>query len=403
MDFNTLLYRLGIDPSSFINRENEPIKTESGFIYEVEQKKDDRICPNCSSTKGHINGYYCVEINCSETDQIKDILRIKKVRFECQGCNKTYTMPIQGIERYSKISDQTKRMIVKDFYKMLSFEDISIKYGITRQRVLQIFDEVVNFVPRRQLPSVLCIDEIRFKGEYNQNYCCVLYDYNQRTIVDIIKNRQLAYLEECFSKIKENERNNVKIYISDMYDAYRTIRQKYFPKAIHIVDLFHVIRQLTRAVNKIRVKAMNNLDKGSLEYRFMKTQWKLFLCRKEDIPDRYYNEKKSFERYRYDALVHRCCLKDDALLKAYNVLQDLYHYNQKYNFKEAFDFVNYIADRLIIMDDQILIDVGNTYRKWSAEIANGLAKANMVNIIQTVLQNLSIIFLRLLLNIIWIS
>ena len=148
-----------------------------------------------------------------------------------------------------------------------------------------------------------------------------------------------------------------------MYDAYRTIRQKYFPKDIHIVDLFHVIRQLTRAVNKIRVKAMNNLDKGSLEYRFMKTQQKLFLCRKEDIPDRYYSEKKSFERYHYDALVHRCCLKDDALLKAYNVLQDLYHYNQKYNFKEAFDFVNYIADRLIIMDDQILIDVGNTYRK----------------------------------------
>ena len=32
MDFNTLLYRLGIDPSSFINRENEPIKTESGFM-----------------------------------------------------------------------------------------------------------------------------------------------------------------------------------------------------------------------------------------------------------------------------------------------------------------------------------------------------------------------------------
>lgn len=27
------------------------------------------------------------------------------------------------------------------------------------------------------------------------------------------------------------------------------------------------------------------------------------------------------------------------------------------------------------MNDQILIDAGNTYRKWSAEIANGLAKS----------------------------
>ena len=36
MNFNTILYRLVIDPSYFINRFIEPIKTEYGFIYDVE-------------------------------------------------------------------------------------------------------------------------------------------------------------------------------------------------------------------------------------------------------------------------------------------------------------------------------------------------------------------------------
>ena len=36
MDYNSLLLRLGLNPSNFVNRVNEPIKTEQGFIYEVD-------------------------------------------------------------------------------------------------------------------------------------------------------------------------------------------------------------------------------------------------------------------------------------------------------------------------------------------------------------------------------
>ena len=41
MDFNTLLLRLGISPDNFINKDNEPIPTSNGFIYDLEQSKDD--------------------------------------------------------------------------------------------------------------------------------------------------------------------------------------------------------------------------------------------------------------------------------------------------------------------------------------------------------------------------
>jgi hypothetical protein len=57
MDYNSMLLRLGLDPSNFVNRFNEPIKTDTGFIYEVEQKKDKLPCPFCPSNNVYIKGY----------------------------------------------------------------------------------------------------------------------------------------------------------------------------------------------------------------------------------------------------------------------------------------------------------------------------------------------------------
>lgn len=376
MNFNTIFYRFGLNPNDFINEEVEPIVSNDGFIYEVRQRTDIRVCPHCGSKKAFINGYYYSYINCSETNHIKDVLRIKKARFKCKGCNKSYTPLISGIDAYSKTSNQTINMIVKDFRSMITFKDIAIKYGLTLARVIQIFDEKIPFVPRRTLPFALCIDEIRFNAEMNQKYCCVLYDHDRREIVDIIKNRQLAYLEEYFNKIKENERNLTKYFISDMYDGYKTIRRKFFPKAIHIVDLFHVINQLTLAVNKLRIIAMKKLNEDSIDYRFMKSHWKYFLCRRENIPDKFYTSRKTGEIFHYDDLVFKCVLKDEYLLEGYNALQDLFHYNQYFfNFSDAFKFVNAMADRLILSGNELLEDVGHTYRKWAPEIANGLAKS----------------------------
>lgn len=376
MNFNTILYRLGMDPSNFINEDNEPIKTPDGFIYEVRQRTDVRICPYCGCVEASINDYDTVEVNCSETDQIKDIVRIKKVRFKCKGCNKTYTPAITGIERYSKTSNQTLNMIIKDFTKMITFKDIGIRYGLTTARILQLFDEKIKFVPRRAMPFVLCIDEIKFDEEYDQKFCCVLYDHNAKEIVDIIKNRKLAYLEEYFGSIPEKERNNTKYFISDMYDGYKTVAHKYFRKAIHIVDLFHVINQLTYAVNKIRVMTMNSIGKGNLEYYFMKSKWEHFLCRKERIPNGTYESKITKTTYKYDDLVFRCVLKNKDLLEAYNILQDFYHYNEYfYSFTEALDFVDRMIERLYLTENTYLIDVANTYKKWRIEIANGLAKS----------------------------
>lgn len=374
MNFNTILYRFGLDPDCFINEEVEVIKTDEGFIYPVRQRTDVRICPKCGSVSGYINDYDYVEINTSSSDQIKDILRIKKVRFKCRDCNITYTPEISGIDPHYTISKQTYNLITGDFTKQICFSDIGRRYGLSVTRIMQIFDEKIPYVPRGRMPRVLCIDEIAFKEEINQSYCCILYDHEERKITDIIKNRQLPYLHEYFQSISETERSNVKYFVSDMYDGYRTVCHKYFPYALHIIDFFHVVKLLTEAINFIRHQYVKRHDDKSYEINFMKTRWRLFLCRREKISDRYYTPRNTGSSIHYSDMVFNCLLKNKDLMEGYNILQDLYHYNRNESFTESLKFIDYISERLILTGNDRLESVGRSYKKWRIEIADGMAK-----------------------------
>ena len=182
MNFNTLLLRLGISLENFVNKDSLAIPIEGGMLYEVEQSKAKHNCPFCNNENVRISGYYYTQTKCSESENFKDILRIKRVRFRCKKCGRTFSSKIEGIKRYSTISDQVERFIINDFIKPLTFAEIAKRYGLGKQRIIQIFDDKVKYVPRREMPRILCIDELKFSEEYDQNYCCVLYDFEKKKL-----------------------------------------------------------------------------------------------------------------------------------------------------------------------------------------------------------------------------
>jgi len=377
MNFNTLLLRLGFKPDDFLDVPVDPLPFDGGFIFEAELKTTMRQCPNCKSTKTHIHGYSYVEYNCSENNNIEDILRIKKPRYLCLKCHKTYTPNVQGMRYRRSTSSLTEQLIYADFTSKLTFRDLARKYQISHSRVVQLFDEKVKFVPRLKMPRVLCIDEIRFSEEINQKFVCVLTDFEKGEIIDIIKNRQMAYLREYFGSIPLKEREYTKVFISDMYDAYASICRHYFPAAIHIADLFHVITQLTNAVNRIRTRVMNTESrKGSVEYNFMKGHWKYFLCRGSKIPDKHYTYMKTGEVFHYSDLIFRCIQLRMDLWIGYDALQEIFRYSQYATYEEALKFVERMSNKLTNSPYEDLNSVGRTYHKWRYEIANGFAKGN---------------------------
>ncbi|WP_173004000.1 transposase, partial [Lactobacillus helveticus] len=56
-----------------------------------------------------------------------------------------------------------------------------------------------------------------------------------------------------------------------------------FPNAQIVIDCFHMIQMLTRSFNSLRVKVMRTFDKRSRQYQLLKSPWKLYLKKYDEL------------------------------------------------------------------------------------------------------------------------
>lgn len=89
----------------------------------------------------------------------------------------------------------------------------------------------------------------------------------QKWSPDIILSRRNRYLRNYFLRYDRAARLAVRTVTVDLYTPYRHLIHELFPHAIIIADHFHVVTQAYRALNKIRVKAMNQAGNGSHQWR----------------------------------------------------------------------------------------------------------------------------------------
>ena len=375
MDFNTLLIRFGFDSLNFVNKPINAIEFESGIIYEVDQMYSQRICPYCNHQFMFVHGYRWIEINLSSSLKQKEYLRIKRIRYKCPKCGKTHTFQLKGIERNKTISNYVLTEIKNEFYVMQSFATIAERYEVSTQTVLNIFDEYTKHVPRRPLPTYLCIDEKHFEGDSEGSYAVIISDFFSGDVIDVLENRQMPYLDEYFKNIPFKERSNVKVFISDMYDGYFTIKNRFFPNAMFVIDLFHVVKLLTTALNKIRIRTYNQIAiDDTLERHFMKTNWKFFLMDQYKIRRDKYHSKKFDIYISYGEIITRCLKLNMVFWDGYFALQELLHYDKYETYTEAEKFMNRIIAKLNSSGDELLEKVAQSYQKWKVGIIHGLAR-----------------------------
>lgn len=378
MYLNTFLYQFGLDPDNFINELVEPHLSDKGIlIYNLRQRNDQRICPECGCIDAEINNYSWTETSFTTNDGSPILIRIKKVRFKCKTCGKTFTPKIKGIESYARISKQVESLIVKEFYKQKSYAIIANDYGLTNSEIEKLFDKHFPYVGKGPLPTALCIDEIGFKTD-DGSYAAILYDHDKKVVTDIIRNRQEDYLRNYFYGYSFKERSKVRYFISDLYEGYATIKDEFFKDAIHIADMFHVIRLLKVEVSRLRVNTYKQFtDEGDVTRHFMKQHWECF----EKYLDNnlahkpYYSKKERFE-YTTWQMMKRCLELNQVFWDAYSCLQDFFEYWRCTSFEQAVKHIELTVTKLKRTGNDDLLRVAGTYQKWKIEIANAITVRN---------------------------
>ncbi|HEL1183295.1 TPA: transposase, partial [Streptococcus equi subsp. zooepidemicus] len=87
--------------------------------------------------------------------------------------------------------------------------------------------------------------------------------------------RTKAVIRNHFLRYPRQVRNDVKLITMDMFTPYYNLAKMLFPNAQIVLDRFHIVQHLGRAMNRIRTQIMNSFDRKSHEYKALKRYWKL--------------------------------------------------------------------------------------------------------------------------------
>ena len=94
-----------------------------------------------------------------------------------------------------------------------------------------------------------------------------------------------------FLRYSRQVRNGVKVITMDMFSPYYHISKKLFPSTKIVLDRFHIVQHISRAMSRVRVQIMNYFNRKSHEYRTIKRYWKLIQQDSQKLSDkRFYHQ-----------------------------------------------------------------------------------------------------------------
>ena len=224
-------------------------------------------CPICNSTNLYHDGFKTKTVKHCTNYTWLYIVTCHIQRYKCKHCNNrffeidTFSFPNE------RLSKETIFAIL-DSLKLPNetFESIAKSFHITRQEVIKVFDKYIDYTPPSTLPTIMSWDEKSVtKRMTDKPYIFIIVDFLNNKIYDILANRHKNYLTSYFSKIPLEIRNKVEYITIDMWDSYLDLAKIYFSKAKVAVDSFHVVKNISTALDTIRKQIMNKYNNGASE------------------------------------------------------------------------------------------------------------------------------------------
>ena len=318
----------------------------------------EQVCPHCGAKTTKIHDYY--------TQHVKDIpiyfkpttLILKKCRYECKSCGKTFYEKNEIVNKYARKTTRLTGFIVNELRNLVAASDIAKKTSVSPSFISKMLPYLA--VTHSKLPRVLCIDE--FKGNAGHyKYQVALINGETHEVVDILECRRKHELCEYFKSFPKEELDNVKYFVTDLWETYKDIGFTYFRKAKIIADHFHFARYACDAVNNIRIAVQKNLpDK---ERRYFKHSRKLLLSRSCNLKSDEQRDELSYILINYSENLRIAYREKEELLDIIHSTED-----SVIKIKKFSDWVK----RNLESDIPQLKECAKTYQNWYIEIKNSL-------------------------------
>lgn len=337
-------------------------------------------CLNCGTFHTNVKEYKTIEINHNIYTLEDTKVIFHKRRFICPKCRRTQMEKDPFCSDGNRISDKTVDSILR-FLKRYNnpFRSAAEYFHISTTEVIKLFDKYCK-MPRGSFSPVMCFDEVYFSRKRKKKYVLVIINFFNRAIIDILKDRDKSTISSYLRKIDINERNRVEFVCIDMNDNYRDILPIYFRNATLVADSFHVVKNISKALDDVRkrIMAKYSCDKKSDEYYLLKYKDELLFT--EDILSDEYKAPKYRKHFHYLFSDFEMLEMMKKLDKDLNIAYELYHEYIRFNNYEYDDLTSCLNDLNEIINDfkvsgvKEFMEVANTLSNWKSQIINSFKR-----------------------------
>ena len=316
---------LGIKLSEKIIFTKEPRKLRSDgksyMVFYAKLTHKPEVCPHCGVVReGHnirVHDYYVSDIKMGafiSGDQAR--LHLSKPRFKCLSCRKTFKIENGIVKPYHQISNQLELKIFRDASLPISETNIAylnhVSHATVNRKINKTHEQrVINY---EVLPEVLCFDE--FKSTNNaEGAMSFIFKEHSGKVIDIVENRQLEQLKRYFRQYSRKARRGVKHIVIDIYMPYVSLIETMFPNATIVIDKFHVVQLVNRALNQTKIEAMKRHKEHHTKF---KNYWRLILMNSSKLSTFKYHYSRTFQNHLTTNQIVKEILNIDGELKVTN-------------------------------------------------------------------------------------
>ncbi|AJE49794.1 transposase [Paenibacillus jamilae] len=259
-------------------------ENEFDFLIQVVTNSPPLACPHCGCIANLYKHDSREQIYMDLPIHGKRVgLLLKRQRYRCRDCNRTFWEHLDHtIDEKRNCTKRLLSYIEKQSLKR-TFVSISEDVGLHEKTIRNIFRDYINRLKetlRFETPNWLGIDEIHIIKPR-----CVLTNIEEHTLLDVLPNRNKETVVGYLSRLPN--RGQIRYVTMDMWQPYKDAVRAILPKALIIVDKFHVVRMANQALETIRKQLREGLSpkerRGLMHDRFILLKRRIELTEMDKI------------------------------------------------------------------------------------------------------------------------
>ncbi|MGH6639264.1 MAG: ISL3 family transposase, partial [Polaromonas sp.] len=251
---------------------NEALKT---IEIDVRPRKGSK--PHCSCCHKRAPGYDQLPLRRFEFIPVWGfavVLLYAMRRVECKTCGIKVEEVPWGMGKHTLT--RAYMLYLAHWARKLSWQETARSFHISWEKVYQAVEYVVHWgLEHRSLQAIRAIGVDEIAVGKGHKYLTLVYQIESdcKRLLWVGQERTKKSFERFFTLIGKELADKIEFVCSDMWRPYLDLIEERCPNALNILDRFHVVAKINKAIDEVRAEEARRIVKDGYEPVLKKSRW----------------------------------------------------------------------------------------------------------------------------------